>query len=128
MLSDPQASWTNPRILVTLLLIFLCGSLAGALVIRYAFQPEQPQPAAYWTKGGKDISLQRFERELSLTPEQSKTIEMILDDFVMYYDTLQSQMDEVRASGKGRIMEVLTTEQREKFKTMLDDFHSKRIE
>jgi Spy/CpxP family protein refolding chaperone len=115
----PQASWHNPRILLTLLLVFLCGSLAGALAMRYGVHPRMHQPPPRWTEGGKEISLLRFKKELDLTPEQAERIETILDDFVMYYDTLGAQMDEVRANGKNRILNALDLDQKKRFEAML---------
>ena len=126
MPAAPQASWHNPRILLTLLLVFLCGSLAGALVMRYGVHPRIHRPPPRWTDGGKEISQQRFEKELDLTPEQTERIETILDDFVMYYDTLQAQMDEVRTNGKSRILDALDPDQKKKFEVMLGGLQEKQ--
>lgn len=115
-----QASWQNPRVLVTLLLVFLSGSLAGALAMRYGVHPLVHRAPA-WTEGGREISLQRFEKELSLNPDQSHDMERILDDFMMYYHSLQSQMDEVRADGKDRIMRILDDKQKKRFEEMLSE-------
>ena len=127
MTADAQASWRNPRILFTLLLVFLCGALAGALTMRFGFHARVQNPVSYWAEGGKNASLHRFETELNLTPEQSKEMESMLDDFVQYYDTIQAQMDEVRANGKSRILRVLTPEQRKKFEKMLGGLNSKQV-
>ncbi len=127
MSPNPQAKWQNPRILLTLLLVFLCGSLAGALTMRYGFHPKVRPARSSWTEGDKEISLQRFQQELELTPEQAKAIELILDDFTMYYHTLQAQMDEVRANGKARILEVLNDHQKKRFETIMSEFHTKRL-
>ncbi len=123
MPADPRANWRNPRVLLVLFLVFLCGSLAGALTMKYAVSRDEPRsyPLAYWTAGGKQLTLQHFEEELDLTPEQAREIELILDDFMMYYHTLQAQMDEVRATGKSRILRVLNPEQQKRFKQMLKD-------
>jgi Spy/CpxP family protein refolding chaperone len=124
---DPHATWRNPRILFTLLLVFLCGSLAGALVMRYLNEPPAPSAAVYWNKGGKENTMQRFDRELNLTPKQSAAIEAILDDFMMYYHSLNSQMDEVRANGKQRIMNVLEPEQQRQFEEVLREIPLREV-
>ena len=54
-------------------------------------------------------------------------IEVILDDFMMYYQTLQAQMDEVRSHGKDRIETILDERQRAKFNKMLSELQTKRI-
>jgi len=126
MVADDCVSWRNPRILFILLLIFLCGSLAGAVAMRYGLQPHFYKPAPYWSEGGKEISLQKFKKELDLTPQQADEIETVLDDFVKYYQTLQAQMDEVRATGKSRILRILNAEQKQKFEKMLSELQSKQ--
>jgi len=121
-----QPSWQNPRIVLLLSLVFLCGAVSGALVFRLAFAPvSAAKVGPYWEKGGREISLQRFKKELNLTPAQADEIESVLDDFVMYYQMLQSQMEEVRGNGKSRIVQALNPDQRQKFERMLDEMQSK---
>ena len=114
-------TWQNPRILTILLLVFLCGATAGAVAIRYGFSRSYRRDLTYWTQdGGKEISIERFRRELNLSAEQSRQMEAVLNDFVMYYQTLQEQMNEVRASGKTRILQLLDDDQKQKFLRMID--------
>ncbi len=89
--------------------------------------PERHKPGPYWQEGGREISLQRFKKELDLTPQQATEIETVLDDFVMYYQTLQAQMDDVRATGKNRILKLLREDQKQKFVRMLNDLQAKQI-
>jgi hypothetical protein len=119
--------WKNPRILYTLLFVFLSGAVAGAFTVRMAMSPERHRPGPYWNEGGREISLQRFKKELDLTPQQTGEIETVLDDFVMYYQTLQAQMDDVRATGKNRILKLLREDQKQKFERMLIDLQAKQI-
>jgi hypothetical protein len=121
-MTDSRATWQNPRILCTLLIVFLCGATAGALTMRLgAGSYSSKRPGPYWKEGGKEISLDRFRKELTLSPDQARQMETVLDDFVMYYQTLQAQMDEVRASGKTRILAILDTEQKKKFERMISE-------
>ncbi|MEZ5353503.1 MAG: hypothetical protein R2762_12770 [Bryobacteraceae bacterium] len=120
--------WRDPRVVSLLLLVFLCGSAAGALGFRYSSRSSSTAAAAKtWKEGGKDISLQRFRTELSLTDEQAGEVEAVLDDFMKYYQTLQAQMDEVRADGKERILHILKPDQQERFKRMLSDLQARQI-
>ena len=122
------ASWQNPRIVLLLSLVFLCGAVSGALVFRLAYAPtSSPKVGSYWKEGGREISLQRFKKELNLSPEQSAEIESVLDDFVMYYQMLQTQMEDVRGNGKQRIVQALSPEQRLKFERMLDEMQAKSL-
>ncbi len=128
MPAQPQATWQNPRVLTTLLLIFLCGSLAGALVMRYGVHPTVRQSPQAWTEGGREIALERFEKELDLNSDQAREMALVLDDFMMYYHSLQAQMDGVRANGKARILEILDRDQQAKFEQMLDGLQDSKLD
>lgn len=121
------APWRNPRILYTLLCVFLSGAVAGAITMRMGFSPERHVGGPYWKEGAREISLQRFKKELDLTPEQAKEIEAILDDFMTYYQSLQAQMDDVRATGKHRILRILRDEQKTRFEKMIGGVQSKQL-
>lgn len=122
-----RAPWQNPRILYTLIFVFLSGAVAGAITMRFGFSPERHKTGPYWKEGGREISIQRFRTELDLNSEQAREIETVLDDFVMYYQTLQAQMDDVRATGKTRILKILNDGQKQKFERMLTEFQDKRL-
>jgi len=68
-----------------------------------------------WKESTRELTLDWFRRELELTPEQEREIEAVLDDYVIYYQNLQTQMDDFRYEGKKRIMQILNEEQREKY-------------
>lgn len=116
-----RPSWKNPRVLTTLLLVFATGAVAGALTMRFGIQPERHKTMPYWNEGGKEITLQKFKKELNLTPQQASEIELVLDDFVSYWQMLEAQFKDVRATGKKRIIRILNEEQRQKFERMLSD-------
>ena len=126
-MTDSRMTWQNPRILSILLLVFVCGAMAGAVTMRLGFSQTFRRPQSYWKEGGKEISLDRFRRELSLNDEQTRQMETVLNDFVMYYQTLQEQMNEVRSSGKTRILQILNEEQRQKFMKMINEVQTKQI-
>jgi Spy/CpxP family protein refolding chaperone len=127
MFPDSRCAWQNPRVLTTLLLIFLCGAAVGAFAMRAGLHRALHPADPYWKEGGKEISLQRFKKDLNLTPSQAQQMETVLDDFMMYYQTLQGQMDEVRASGKDRVMRILDDKQRKKFETMISGLQAKQL-
>ena len=126
-MTDSRMTWQNPRILSILLLVFVCGAMAGAVTMRLGFSQTFRRPQSYWKEGGKEISLDRFRRELSLNDEQTRQMETVLNDFVMYYQSLQEQMNVVRAQGKFRITQILNEEQRQKFNRMMSDLQTKQI-
>jgi hypothetical protein len=127
MSSGAPSPWRNPRILFILFLVFLTGSAAGALAMRYSQKTVVVKPPPSLKENGKEISLLRLKKELNLTKEQAAEVETILDDFMLYFQTLQTQIDDVRANGKDRIMALLNPEQRERFEQMLSEFQAKQL-
>jgi hypothetical protein len=121
---DPRPTWHNPRILSTLILVFLCGAAAGAVAMRmYAVRTMRPVAATL--ASDKAVYLANLKSELNLSPDQAKEIDAVMDDFVMYYQSLQSQMDEVRANGRQRILKVLNEEQQKKFEKRIESLRPK---
>jgi Spy/CpxP family protein refolding chaperone len=116
MLAADRNSWQNPRILALLLLIFLCGALAGALAMRSSVHTKLHQNASgYWKDKPELFSYDKLKTQLNLTAEQSERLKTILDDFVKYHEDLENQIEDVRATGKNRIVQMLTPDQRKKF-------------
>ena len=110
-----RTSWSNPKVLASLLLVFLCGAASGALVLRLTTRPvtRLNDPEAVVKSVG------RMKQELNLTPEQTGKLEIILDDYMKYMHDLQSQMDDVRVHGKEMIIKILNDEQRAKFEKLI---------
>jgi Spy/CpxP family protein refolding chaperone len=121
-LADRRPTWHNPRILLILFTVFLCGAAAGALSVRMV---GHRAAAPYWKEGGRVLTLDLMKKELNLTPDQAAQIETVLDDFMLYYQSLQGQMDDFRADGKNKIVRVLTPEQRVKFDKMMVNLSAK---
>ena len=119
MMSDRRTCLTNPRVLLTISLIFLAGAVTGGLAMHYGMHSMLHAQDPVWQEGGKQVSLQHLTSELDLTATQQVEMETVLDDFVMYVQMLQAQMDDVRANGKARIMRVLDERQKKKFEKML---------
>lgn len=119
MAAPAAPSWKNPRVLCILLLVFLCGACVGMLVMSLGVHGGgfRGNPAV-WKDGGKQVTLERLKQELNLTAAQAEQLETVLDDFFMYYHTLQAQLDDVRATGKNRILRLLDEEQKRKFEKL----------
>ena len=58
--------------------------------------------------------------------EQAAEIETALDDFSLYYQMLHAQMEEVMATSKSRIDQVLNEDQRKKFSRIMTDLKDKQ--
>ena len=118
MSPDPVAmplrhSWAGTRAagISTLLLVFFCGMVSGALVYNLGTH-KRLHREAFWTSAGKDAAVTRVKKELELTPLQVEQMESILDDFAKYYTTVLSD-------GKSRIMQILDENQKKKFEQLL---------
>jgi len=124
MLASEQPTWQNPRILTTLVLVFLTGALSGAIGMRAGLHRELQRSTAYWRGDRIQFSYDLLKRDLNLTPDQSLRLKTILDDFAKYHDDLEVQIDDVRATGRNRILQILTPEQRKRFEQLSDQLPS----
>jgi len=113
-----RATWQNPRIFSTLLLVFLAGAAAGAVSMKFGLHGFLHKSSA---PTSKEAVLQMYRRDLNLTPAQTEKISLILDDYRHYYQSVQDQEDDIRATGKMRILQELDPAQREKFQKMMGE-------
>jgi len=118
----------NPKVLGTLLLVFLAGAAVGALVMQMGLHEKlhrtvsaamTARPAPTRGFANNDALIQRFKTELNLSADQTVKIAMVLSDYREYYHNLQDQLDDVRATGKTRIMQILDDQQRAKFEKIM---------
>jgi hypothetical protein len=138
MVAEDRAPWQNPRILTTLMLVFVAGAATGALLMRFGLHEvlhrasslqgvfarvavPPPVPDAPARTSNHDAVLNRFQTELGLSAPQTQKLALVLDDYSQYYQSLQDQLDDLRATGKTRIMQILDPGQREKFEKMMTD-------
>ncbi|MGH9657485.1 MAG: hypothetical protein ACRD96_03015 [Bryobacteraceae bacterium] len=108
--------WQASRLtcLSSVIVVFLTGALAGAVAMNFGAHKWMHRPTPFWTESGKAASLQKWRRELNLTPEQTQQLESILDDFGMYYKN-------VLGDGRSRILKILNDDQKKKLdKLMLE--------
>ncbi len=102
--------------IVSFVLVFLCGALAGAVVMSLSGHAglHAPVHGTQTAASGLSMSVTEWKQQLSLTEEQTGQLTSILDDFSRYYDN-------VLADGNSRIVQILNPEQRGKFEQMLRD-------
>jgi hypothetical protein len=118
MFASDRASWQNPKVLTTLLLVFLCGAVFGALSMRAGLHQKLHNGTGFWRDDANQLSYDRMKKELGLTPRQAEQIKSVLDDFVKYHEDLEAQIEDVRATGKNRIMAILDDGQRQRFEQL----------
>jgi hypothetical protein len=96
--------------ILSLVLVFLCGALAGALVMSY--WGHDGLHGARPGKDGMSMSIREWKQELNLTEEQTRQLTSVLDDFSRYYDNLLSD-------GNSRILQILNEDQKKKYRQMM---------
>ena len=108
------SAW-NPKLVcaISLALVFLCGGVAGALVMDLGVHNRQ-RPPAFETAQGQTMYFERLQKALDLTAAQSEQMKSILDDFWKYYRAVLSD-------GRAHIEQILTAEQRLKFEHLLQE-------
>ena len=125
-MSMPPAE-RNPKIISTLALVFLAGMACGALVMSMSLHDKLHRTVVAASvppaQAPRDAVVQRFRNELNLTPDQTQQIAAVLDDYRHYYQSLSDQLDDVRSTGKERILQILDPAQREKFEKMMNDLY-----
>ena len=121
MIQNSPAPWRNPRIVSTLVLVFLAGASAGALAMRFGLHDKIHKTVSAASQPSREAVLQNFKTKLDLSPEQTDQIATVLEDYRQYYESLQDQLDDLRSTGRNRILQVLAPAQREKFEKMMSD-------
>jgi len=122
-----MASTCNPKVAGTLVVVFLAGAAVGALTMQMGLHERLHRTVSASTVrvAGKasstDALVQRFKTELNLSADQTDKIAMVLTDYREYYHSLEDQLDDVRSTGKSRIMQILDQQQRAKFEKIMGD-------
>ncbi|MSV34852.1 MAG: hypothetical protein EXQ47_04545 [Bryobacterales bacterium] len=117
----------NPKIIGTLVLVFLAGAAAGALGMQLGLHERLHRAVAAASVkparrvAANDALMQRFKTELNLSGEQTEKLAMVLGDYRHYYESLQDQLDDVRSTGKKRILQILDQDQRARFERIMGD-------
>ena len=98
------------------IVVFLLGIALGALGMYYWGGRALASHGSHFDRGKL---LADMTREVGLTPDQQKQLEVIIEDtrgkFQAIYDQTQPQYDQVRQQARDRIRAFLTPEQRPKF-------------
>jgi hypothetical protein len=122
MAASERAPWQNPRILSTLFLVFVAGAAAGGIAMQLGLHDKLHRTASAATREpNRDVVLQKFKKELQLSGAQTEGIALVLEDYGKYYQSLQDQLDDLRLTGKTRILQILNPDQRAKFEKMMTD-------
>ncbi len=99
-------------------LVFLVGALAGALAMNECEHRGWLHSTPAWANDRPHV-MEQVKKELSLTPEQSRRMDLILDETMKQFQELHARSHEIRAEAKQRILALLNDEQKAKFEKAL---------
>src|SRR5712691_13044912 len=116
MMATRMSAWQGSKVtcVTAITLVFFTGAIAGAVAMNLGAHKWMHRAVPFYTEGGKELWLQRWKKELSLTPEQSQSMAVILDDFGVYYRNVLSD-------AKARILRILNEDQKHKFDKLLEE-------
>ena len=102
------ASRWNPKVAcaVSLILVFLCGAVLGAVTMDTVVHNRQ-KPPVFDTAPGRAVYFERLRKELDLTPAQTEQMESILNDLWHDYRSVLND-------SKLRVEQLLNEDQRRK--------------
>jgi hypothetical protein len=126
------------RILWTLFLVFAAGVATGMLAMRYGLHEQLHKlaetevaastlPANATAEARAAATVEQFRQHLNLSTEQTQKISAIVKDYNQYFDSVQAQIEDLRlreqiedlrSTGKERILEILNADQKAKFEQM----------
>ena len=120
MLRRRDASWSNPRVLGILAVIFVCGAMCGAVVTHAVLHARMAvrAPQQRTMDAARTFGLKRLRVELNLSPDQEAKITKLLDDYGKYYQNIEDEREDVAEHGRRHILDVLTPEQQKRFNAM----------
>ncbi len=109
----------NPRVLIILGVIFLCGVVFGCAMTRSYLHSRMFSERHYVGLGAAQrVGLNRLKTQLNLTVDQERVVTKVLDDYAKYYQNIEDEREDVAQHGEERILNVLTPDQQKKFSEM----------
>jgi hypothetical protein len=109
--------------------VFILGialGAVGAYLVSSRVLAEKAQPVPHGTAS----TIAKLNRELTLSADQQKQIETILNETRAKYDAVHERVDpenqKIRQEGRDRIRQVLTVDQRPKFEDVLKQIDEER--
>jgi Spy/CpxP family protein refolding chaperone len=119
----------NRNAVLLVLLVFVLGIALGGVGIYLVTARVQAARALAMAHTPAN-TMAMFTRDLNLTPDQQKQVQIIIRDTRANYATLHDKFDpeyeRARQEGRERIRETLTPEQRPKFEDLLKQIDEER--
>lgn len=98
------------------IIMFLCGIMLGGLSDHWWMARNARN--ATWPESRAHV-LEQIDQELSLSPDQAKQLEVILDRAMKDYEDLHNRAHQVRLDTRDQIRAILTEPQKQKFEATM---------
>lgn len=115
---------------IGLILLFAVGVATGALGLRLYERASADSVGEKWGRFDRARYVSRLTKDLRLTADQGRQLDRILDDtraeFMKFRETIQPQIQEIKGRARGRIREMLTPDQQERFEAFLKEWDAEK--
>ncbi len=115
---------------IGLILVFALGVAFGALGLRLYERASADSAGGRWGRFDRARYVSRLTKDLRLTAEQGHQLDRILDDtraeFMKVRETIQPQIQEIKGRARGRIREMLTPDQQERFEAFVKEWDAEK--
>jgi uncharacterized membrane protein len=123
-------SLSKLKAMLIVAIVFLLGAVVGASLgttlvsKKFASTPNLP------AKSGREKIIEKFKARLNLSPDQTQTLQSILDEthqqFRQLHETVKPQFEEIRNRMRDRIRAELNGQQKQKFEVMAREYDACR--
>lgn len=111
---------------IVLGLVFALGLATGALGLRLYERSYGATAERRWGHFDRERYVSRLTTDLQLTADQREKLDRILDEtraeFVQFRETIRPQVQEIKTRARGRIREMLTADQQQRFEVFLEEW------
>ena len=108
-MSDAKLSTCYGKAFSILGAVFLAGAMLGAVGMR-AFEHSNAHASESRARV-VEVAVENLTAELSLSPDQVKKVQMILDESIMMEADHLAQIQKIQENGRGQILQLLDHEQ-----------------
>jgi hypothetical protein len=115
---EGDAGWSNPKVLTIFAVIFLCGTMAGAVGMREFMHMRMPASDSRMIEAARSLPPDFLATKLKLTADQKKAVIGQLDEYAKYYQNIEEERSDVARHGVQAIMDCLNEDQRKQFSKM----------
>jgi hypothetical protein len=117
-----RVTWSHPKVMTALLVVFLAGAASGAIAFRSISRNTLTGKAKVMRTMDRRELMDYFRRELALDDAQRHRVESLLEDHFKMLQMLGAQTEEVRVHGRESIAKLLSEDQRRKFETLMSEW------